>query len=373
MTQSDASKSSLEHILKRRIADQGPLRVSDYMQTALYHPEFGYYVKANPIGAAGDFVTAPEISQMFGELIGLWCLQAWRDMGSPSPFRWIELGPGRGTLMQDALRATQRDSEFTTAAQICLVEKNEYLKACQAQTLGIFDKLSWFANFEEIPEAPFILVANEFFDCLPIDQFVFQNGAWFERKVGMDPAGKLAFEMGAEPAATDAIPKPPYPAKDGDILEFSAQAISLVGGIAARLRHARGHALIIDYGYQEAGFGDTLQALKRHKYADVLKTPGQIDITAHVNFGAVAHAAVEAGAAVHGPAEQGAFLSALGLQVRADALKTRATPAQAKAIAAATDRLAHPDQMGRLFKVLTLSSPELPTPPGFPAVASAKR
>lgn len=368
MTFANPSGSDLNQILKRRIAERGPLSVSEYMETALYHPELGYYIKAKPIGAEGDFVTAPEISQMFGELIGLWCVQAWRDMGRPAQFRWIELGPGRGTLMQDALRAASQDPHFIEAAQICLVEKNEYLKTRQATALHTFTGVEWYADLGEIPDAPSIVIANEFFDCLPIDQFVFKNQNWFERQIGLDASGELAFQTGDAPVA---IAHRPGHAVEGDISESCPAAEALVKSLVARLLKSSGRALIIDYGYPGPAIGDTLQAIGRHKFADVLQTPGQVDITAHVDFTTLSNAAGQIGAAVDGPVEQGTFLTALGLDMRAETLKARATETQASAITAATDRLAHPDQMGQLFKVLSLSSPGLPVPPGFPDEARA--
>lgn len=372
MTIPHSSESTLEQILKRRIAEHGPLRVSDYMEAALYHPDFGYYVKAKPIGAEGDFITAPEISQMFGELIGLWCLQAWRDMGRPARFRWIELGPGRGNLMQDALRATGQDPQFTAAAKICLVEKNEHLQARQAEALNRFDNIQWYSGLNEIPDDPSIVIANEFFDCLPIDQFIFRNQAWFQRKVGLDSSGALAFETDTEPVAADTVAHAPPGADDGDIIELCPPASAVIKTLTAKLLRFAGRALIIDYGYQGPAIGDTLQSIALHKFADVLQNPGQVDITAHVDFAALAKDAEDQGLVAHGPIEQGAFLNALGLPLRADALKAHATPAQAAAITQAAHRLVDPHQMGELFKVLSLSSPGLTAPPGFAADESAR-
>ena len=359
--------TDLEHILKRRIQDQGPLTVAEYMDAALYHPEFGYYVSARPIGAAGDFITAPEISQMFGELIGLWSIQAWRDMGAPAHVQWIELGPGRGTLMQDALRAARQDHEFLAAVEICLVEKNAHLKDNQSQALSPFRAVKWFDDFAEIPEAPFVLIANEFFDCLPIHQFVFEHGTWRERLIGLDTSGQLAFLTGGKSIDAAEIANRSVSPQEGDILETNPTSQSIVTQIADRLQNAAGRALIIDYGHEGAQFGDTLQALSRHRFAEALRSPGKSDLTAHVDFAALAKTAEDANAVVHGPAEQGVFLSALGLEMRAKSLKSKATQSQALEISEAADRLTNPSRMGRLFKALCLSSPQLPAPPGFPA------
>ncbi len=360
--------SGLADLLRRRIAAAGPVTVADYMAEALGHPEHGYYMGRDPFGRAGDFTTAPEVSQMFGELIGLWCRVTWVAMGRPKPFRLVELGPGRGTLMADALRAAATSSggaSFADALRLHMVETSPVLRRRQRQTLAATHpaiKPVWHDRFEDVPAGPLILVANEFFDALPVHQYVRSGDAWLERKVGIED-GRLAF---VQQSVTD----PPIPpglsdVTDGSLVEVCPAAESITGGIAARIARSGGAALIIDYGHRASAPGDTLQALRGHAYAGILDAPGEADLTHHVDFEALIRTAAKAGAVPFGPIPQMVLLSRLGIAARADALLAKATPGQAEAIRSAAHRLVHPREMGEIFKALALIHPSLPVPPGF--------
>jgi NADH dehydrogenase [ubiquinone] 1 alpha subcomplex assembly factor 7 len=344
----------LDHLLMQRIAADGPISVAEFMGQALAHPEHGYYRHRDPFGAGGDFTTAPEISQMFGELIGLWCAVTWQAMGAPTPIHLVELGPGRGTLMADLLRAARRVPDFRQAIRLHLVETSPTLRARQAQTLS--DAVpTWHDHLATVPHGPLLLVANEFFDALPIRQFVRRRGIWRERLVGLD-AQRLAFVDG--PAVDIAAPV----AEDGQVFEINEPARSFAAEIGYRLAADHGAALLIDYGHAVSAPGDTLQAVHHHAYAPILEAVGEADLTAHVDFQAVAEAARPAMG--HGPVTQGAFLRALGLEARTERL-IKANPMQTSDIIAACRRLIDPEEMGTLFKVLALSHPDLPPPPGF--------
>jgi NADH dehydrogenase [ubiquinone] 1 alpha subcomplex assembly factor 7 len=340
------------------------------MAEVLTHPQLGYYSRQDPFGRDGDFITAPEVSQMFGELIGLWAVAGWQAQGAPNPFRLVELGPGRGTLMADALRAARLVPDFLAAAEIDLVEVSPSLRERQRQALA-GQRVTWHERLDELPEQPLVLIANEFFDALPIRQFQQQRGCWHERVIGLNPTGDgLVFGLAPplpEPAAFDL----PTGASEGAIAEHCPAGQAIAGEIARRLATRGGLALIIDYGYGAGESGDTLQAVRRHDRHDVLEAPGKADLTAHVDFAALALTARAAGAAVHGPVTQGDFLSALGLAARAERLSAKATPSQARDIAAAKTRLVAPAEMGRLFKVLALTPTGAPTPAGFPVSSPA--
>jgi NADH dehydrogenase [ubiquinone] 1 alpha subcomplex assembly factor 7 len=348
------------------IAAEGPMPVSRYMALCLGHPSHGYYVTRDPLGARGDFTTAPEISQMFGELIGLWAVAAWQQMGAPDPFRLVELGPGRGTLMADALRAARLVPAFGAAARIHMVETSPVLRKAQARALAAHgDHVSWHDRIEDVPAGPAIVLANEFFDALPVDQYVWTGAGWHERRVGRGAEGQLSF--GLDPAPSRLAPAraahlpPPAPGAVLEVMEGGpARALS------TRLAAEGGIALAIDYGHA-GGHGDTLQALRAHRFADPLADPGEADLTAHVDFARLALLGQEAGLKAFGPLEQGDFLARLGLAARAERLMRDASPEAAEAIATATRRLAGTGdgEMGRLFKVLVLAHPHLGTPPAF--------
>lgn len=348
--------------LKDAIAASGPISVEHYMALCLGHPRHGYYMTRDPLGLGGDFVTAPEISQMFGELVGLWAAELWRGMGAPARVRLVELGPGRGTLMNDLLRAARALPAFHAAIDLHLVETSPVLRTMQAATL---DKSGftpqWHDAFAQVPDGPAIVVANEFFDCLPVRQYVRAGGAWFERLVGLDARGGLAFGLAPEPEAALTRDAP-----DGVLMEFPASHLIAMRQVAERVARDGGALLAIDYGHLRTGYGETLQAVKNHAFTGVLDAPGESDVTVHVDFAALAQAALMAGAAVHGPVLQGAFLTHLGIRERAGALKAHA-PAHAAGIDAALARLTDDDSrgMGRLFKAMAVSHPAIPLLPGF--------
>ncbi len=353
--------TALKAELIRLIREEGPLPVSRYMALCLGHPRHGYYMTRDPLGATGDFTTAPEISQMFGELIGLWAVQIWQAMGAPADVRLVELGPGRGTLMADMLRAAQVVPAFRDALSVHLVETSPVLREIQAATLAGKAGPVWHDRVETALDGPVIVVANEFLDALPLDQFVMTERGWRERLVGQGAERALVFGLGEGEAGPD------FPAPLGSVFEQPAIALDIVSALSRHLAEAGGAALLIDYGSMRSGFGDTLQAMKGHAFVDPLTEPGEADLTVHVDFARVAQMALKSGTACHGPATQGTFLLALGLADRAQALSAKATPEQAQAIGAAFDRLTARGEtgMGELFKVLALSHPGLPSLPGF--------
>ncbi len=356
--------SALAALLARRIREAGPLGVDDYMEMALTHPQHGYYATRDPLGARGDFITAPEVSQIFGELIGLWCADNWLRMGRPDPVILAELGPGRGTLMADMLRALRVTPDFRRALRLHLVETSPALRAKQATALADAEP-RWHDSVSTLPQGPLLLVANEFLDVLPIQQFVRAADGWHERRVALTGDGVLSFALAAAPNDGAPIPAALRDAAPGSLCEVRPAAEALAAALGARLAAQGGAALFIDYGHAASACGDTLQAVRGHRRHDVLADPGEADLTAHVDFAAVACAAAAAGARAWGPVTQGAFLAAIGLAARAAALTRRATPAQAEAIAAACQRLIDPAEMGTLFKVLALAHPALPAPAGF--------
>jgi SAM-dependent MidA family methyltransferase len=352
------SETPLKTKLRRLIEANGPMSVAEYTAHCLGDPERGYYVTRDPFGAAGDFVTAPEVSQMFGEIVGAWLVHAWQLCGAPSPVRLAELGPGRGTLMADMLRVAARAPQFLASLSVHLVETSRALRAVQRATLSrAAAEIHWHEAFQQLPGGPLLLVANEFFDALPIRQFVRIGEAWRERVVGLDATGKLAFGIG--PGRLDAALSAPQ----GAVAEIRPAADALVADIARRIVADGGAALIIDYGYTESAAGDTLQAVRGHAFADPLDAPGETDLTAHVDFSALARRARNEGAAVHGPMPQGEFLLALGLRERAARLAASADAATCAGLQAAVERLAGPHGMGTLFKVLAIALPGLQLPP----------
>jgi NADH dehydrogenase [ubiquinone] 1 alpha subcomplex assembly factor 7 len=356
--------TALADELRRMIAAEGPISVERYMALCLGHPLHGYYMRRDPLGAAGDFTTAPEISQMFGELIGLWAIEVWAAMGGPERLRLVELGPGRGTLMADLLRAARLRPAFLETVEVDLVETSPALREKQRAKLARLPvRITWRERFADVPDGAAIVIANEFFDVLPVRQFVRTEGDWRERLVGLDSKGGLAF--GLAPELAEGIPPSGRP---GDVLEWPGAALEMMSDIAGRLAsQGGGAALVLDYGYEGPAIGDTLQAVESHAYADPLAEPGAADLTVHVDFAKLAVAARAKGARVHGPVGQGAFLRGLGIGERAARLKSRATPAQAADIDQALRRLTSPgpDGMGELFKALCVSDPGLAHVPGF--------
>ena len=351
--------------IARQIARAGPITVADYMSQVLTDPEYGYYMRGDPLGRQGDFITAPEISQMFGELIGLWCADTWQRMGAPAKVILAELGPGRGTLMADALRAARLLPGFLEAARLHLVEVSPSLRARQEETLGRA-AATWHRDLSALPGGPLILVANEFFDALPVRQFERSEAGWSERMVVRDGAGALAFgRTPPGPAAAPLLPEPLRAAPPGSLVEVSPAGLATAAEIGRRVAVQGGAALIIDYGRAESAPGASLQAVRRHRRHEVLEDPGSADLTAHVDFAALAQAAREAGADSLGPVTQGAFLGGLGLAERAEALLHAASPAQRRDIEAACARLTGAEQMGALFKMLAIARPGLGPLSGF--------
>ena len=349
--------------LREIIAQEGPISLERYMSLALSHPRYGYYTTREPFGVAGDFVTAPEISQMFGELIGLWALEVWRMAGAPAPMRLVELGPGRGTLMADGLRAMR--SVLAEPIEVHLVETSPRLLEMQQQTLAMYEvPIRWHQNLDAIPSGTAIFIANEFFDALPVQHFVRTEGGWCERVVGLDGDSKLQFRLRPH-AAGDIQPAAP----EGSMIEISPQAREIVGTLSRRIASEGGALLIIDYGYRETRPGETLQAVRDHRFVDLLDAPGESDLTAHVDFAALAREAKAAGARIHGPVIQAQFLSALGIAERAQMLKRMASPQQARAIETAFARLTDRTKrtsMGELFKAMAITAPQMQSVPGFP-------
>jgi NADH dehydrogenase [ubiquinone] 1 alpha subcomplex assembly factor 7 len=358
----------LESEIRRRIALIGSMPVAQYMGLCLTHPEHGYYTTRDPFGARGDFVTAPEISQMFGELIGLWAGAAWRAMKSPHAVHVVELGPGRGTMMLDMLRAARVLPDFRRAIQLHMVEISPALERLQRQALIVCDvPVSWRRSIDEVPEGPLIVLANEFFDALPVHQAVMCADGWHERvvKVGEDDELQFGIERDPNPLFDKLVPSSGRAASIGDIFEWRDDRFALELG--RRVVSAGGVALILDYGHSESAIGDTVQAVRGHEFADPLGAPGSADLTAHVDFEALANAAGGMGARVHGPMRQAEFLRRLGIEQRAAALKAAAPPQHAAAIDAALRRLTGEGRtgMGQLIKAMALSSPDISSLPGF--------
>jgi len=344
----------LRERLARQIRETGPLTVAQYMTACLHDPQFGYYATRPALGEAGDFITAPLVSQMFGELIGVWAASAWTLLGEPERVVLVEMGPGDGTLMDDLLRAAAVLPGFLAAADVWLVETSEPLRARQAARLG--DDVRWAASLDEVPAgAPMLLVANELLDCLPARQFVKTAAGWAEQVVGLGDGGALAF--GRVPAGLT-LPD----AREGVVCEQSAAQTALGAQLGERLARDGGAALLIDYGRDRPGFGDTLQALRRHKKVDPLASPGEADLTVHADFPAVMAAAEAAGAAA-AILTQAQFLARMGVGERAEAL-VRARPEKAAVIGRQLHRLVGGDQMGDLFKACCLYSPDW-IPPAF--------
>jgi NADH dehydrogenase [ubiquinone] 1 alpha subcomplex assembly factor 7 len=352
---------TLAEQIDAQIRATGPMSLATYMALCLSHPRHGYYTTGRPIGADGDFITAPEISQMFGELIGFFFVNLWQQMGQPPSFTLLELGPGRGTLMADALRAASRADGFENALHLQLFESNVLLKAEQEKRLGKYNPY-WATELDAVSEDPLFVVANEFFDAMPLRQFVRTDDGWHERLVGLND-GQRVLGLSPTPIVESAAPAEVHGAYSGEVLELSAAAVETMQRISRKVALQGGGILAIDYGYPATRTGETLQAVKAHAFADPLDAPGDADLSAHVNFGVLGVAAKATGLAVAPLATQGDFLLKLGIGERAKAL-ARSNPAEAPNIARAVERLTSPEQMGTLFKALCVHSPGL-NPAGF--------
>ncbi|GLQ06230.1 class I SAM-dependent methyltransferase [Sneathiella chinensis] len=356
--------SALADILKARIQSDGPLSLYTFMQESLSHPAHGYYQSATPFGQQGDFITAPEISQMFGELIGLWCVDCWAKLGAPSRFHLVELGPGNGTLMADALRSARIVPDFLKAASVHMVETSARLTRIQKDRVK-HPTLNWHTELPDLGDAPVLYIANEFFDALPIRQYEILGGEWHERLVTTDGDG-FAYCLGA------AIPSPdehglPDPATltDGTVFEINPEAAQIVTRMGQTITANRGAALVLDYGPLQDRFGDSFQALKDHRFTDPLAAPGTADLTAHVHFQDLAQAAQKAGCIAAPITTQGRFLERLGIEARVLTLLRNATTEQADKLRSDHRRLVSAEEMGTLFKALTFHAGMTAPPAGF--------
>jgi NADH dehydrogenase [ubiquinone] 1 alpha subcomplex assembly factor 7 len=342
--------------------------VNEYMALCLTDSEHGYYTTRDPLGARGDFITAPEISQMFGEMIGLWMAAVWTKMGSPENLRIVELGPGRGTMMKDALRAAKVMPDFREAVVLHLVEISPALEEQQERTLEHLSMpMFWHPTLNDVPKGPAIIIANEFFDALPVHQAVKSESGWHERQIAIDSAGNLAFTIASDPLPQfdRLLPASARNAPDGAIFEWRGDTVAMELG--RRLARDGGAALVIDYGHAESAAGDTFQAVGQHAYADPLTAPGSLDLTAHVDFQALAKTVEAMGAGGYGPTTQSQFLRRLGIMSRATSLKSKAADSAAADIDAALKRLVGEGEagMGTLFKAAAFAHPSLGVPPGF--------
>jgi SAM-dependent MidA family methyltransferase len=359
---------SLEAVIRRLIGLAGPMPVAAFMGHCLGHPQHGYYVTQEPFGTGGDFTTSPEISQMFGELVGLWAAAVWQQMGSPADVRLIELGPGRGTMMLDMLRAANVMPGFRRALSVHLIESSPTLVERQKQTLANQDiAFEWHESLADVPDGAAIIVANEYFDAIPVNQAVKQADGWHERVVGIDANGSLAFALAPEPLKffEQTLPPQVRMAEVGSIYEWRADSHALEVG--RRVARGGGAALIIDYGHLESMTGDTFQALRDKRKADPLAAPGLADLTAHLDFQALASSAEGIGCRVHGPVDQATLLRRLGIEQRAANLKKVAPADKAAAVDVALARLTAGGAtgMGNLFKAIGLSAEAIGTLPGF--------
>lgn len=361
----------VEQHLERLIRINGPLTVAQYTTEVLYHPRFGYYTGRNPIGRLGDFVTSPEISQIFGELIGLWMADRWHALGRPAPVTIVEMGPGQGTLMKDLVRALKVVPNFLRSSSIHLIEISPELEKQQRSVLeGIPVDVFWHKDIATVPHQPCFLIANEFFDALPIHQFVRTKDGWRERLIAWD-AGSLVPVLSSGPTPTmGLLDQAPQRWDHAEIAEVSPASLAIAAKIGQRLAEQGGAGLIVDYGDQlteQNGElrGLTWQAVKNHQKHDPLETPGTADLTAHVDFKQVSEVIEQAGAKVFGPVEQGSFLVELGLDTRTETLCDRAPEAVQGVIRSGAARLADKQQMGALFKVLAVCEPNATLPPGF--------
>lgn len=342
----------------------GPISIADYMAICLFDPDHGYYTTREPFGAGGDFVTAPEVSQMFGELIAVWLAEAWRASGRPRPVTIAEIGPGRGTLMKDVVRTIGRIApDLSAEASFALVEASPRLTAVQRETLqNNGPAFTWHATLDTLPDGPLFIVGNEIFDALPFRQFVRQGDKWLEHAVGLDTSGSFQFGIGTATLAMDALPDAGKNAPDGSIFEIAPAREALMSSIATRLATHGGAGLFFDYGHLTPGLGDTFQAVRRHKCEGIFDNPGKADLTSHIDFSALARFARSHGLETR-MMTQGEFLLGMGLLERAGRLGQAADEAAREKIAADVERLAGPDQMGELFKVLAVLPPGSAVPP----------
>jgi SAM-dependent MidA family methyltransferase len=356
--QRPAAMTPLGEKLVRLISATGPIPVSDYMAHCLFDPHHGYYTTREPFGAEGDFTTAPEISQMFGELVAIWLYNAWTFADRPDAPVLAEIGPGRGTLMRDIVRTlVWLDPGFVRRTRFELVETSPRLREIQRTALAeSLPAFAWHDSVETLPDGPLFIVGNELFDAIPIRQFVKLKSGWSERMVGLGEDGSLQFVAAAAGVEPAGLPADAAAAPEGAIFEVAPAREALMDVVAERIARGGGAGLFIDYGHVEAGLGDTLQAVGRHRYVDPLQAPGEVDLTTHVDFAALAAIAVAHGLD-HRLVTQGDFLLETGLLERAGSLGASADERGREAIRGQVERLAGPDGMGTLFKVLTVARP----------------
>ena len=367
------TETELAARIKSYIRDTGPIPVSEYMSLCLLDPTHGFYPTRDPLGSEGDFITAPEISQMFGEVLGLWVIQSWRDIGSPARFNLVELGPGRGIMMADILRSVRLDLHCMSAVRVHLIEVSAALESVQAESLIDTPAIvKWVQSLDDLPDDPTIIIGNEFLDCLPIrqavqsDPFAAQNG-WQERLIGLDDEGNFRFQLDPAPLSPTlqaALPKGHEEARKDELIEFCPPAFQIMEQIKRLFESHPGRALFIDYGPEATEFGDTLQALKRHKKVGVFDLPGESDLTARVNFQALAQAASQSGLVASAIVTQAELLSKLGIEMRAVTLARHKPEAKPK-ILRQLHRLMDSEEMGQLFKAICISADGLDVPLGF--------
>ena len=365
--------STLKSKIRRSIASSGPIPLSQYMHLCNSHPQHGYYTSGNPLGKAGDFVTAPEISQMFGEMIAIWAIGAWRALGQPHPIQIAELGPGCGTLMRDFLRTIHKHPEFARAANIALVETSAGLKNLQHDLLDEYGSesggpLIWLDTIDQLPPMPTLFIANEFLDAIPMRQFTKSGDNWREICVGIENNqgdNEEKFELVMGPASIDLsmLPHGHENEPDGAIFETAPAREAIIISLAHHITSHDGAALLIDYGHDKSGFGDTFQAIKSHKFVPVLAHPGKSDLTSHVDFQAISQIAAQHGARIAGSLSQGEFLLKLGLLERAGRLGNLKSATIQAQIQTDVERLVSPQQMGELFKVFCLCKNDIIIPP----------
>ncbi len=346
---------SLENFLKKQISQQGPISIAEFMQLALMHPQYGYYQKQQPFGETGDFITAPEISQMFGEMVGVWVASIWQQLGCPKDFCLLELGPGRGVLMDDVLRATKHLDGFHKCVSVVMVEQSAALQQKQKERLNPWNiNIHWLSTAEKLPRKPTIVIANEFFDALPIHQFIKTPQGIREKLVGLDNHS-LEFVLSSANASFSYLAHWQEQIEMNQVIETSPASIHVMEQLAEHISQMGGAGLFIDYGYEMPAFGDTLQAVKNHKYHEVLKDIGEADITAHVNFTALAEAAKFTGCKQQQVISQKDFLKNMGIEVRAKELLKKANAKQKLSIESSLHRLIGDAEMGKLFKVLMVA------------------
>jgi SAM-dependent MidA family methyltransferase len=353
----------LEEEIRRHITMHGPLPLADYMTLCLTHPELGYYTTGNPVGGrassqrqAGDFITAPEVSQMFGEMLGVWCMEMWQALGSPAEFNLVEIGPGRGTLMADLLRVSGALPGFKSACNVRLIEVSPTLSEQQSLTLSSMANVTWLRDIDALERRPTIVLANELLDALPFRQWCKNGEDWFERAVGLID-DQLTFVLRPNRLDIGDLPGDHAARPQATLFETAPAREAFIARIADFLQHNTGAALCIDYGHLKSGFGDTFQAIRDHAYADPLTGLGQTDLTSHVDFAPLCAVAKANGCNVPNPVTQGEFLLSLGLLERAGALGSGRDKSVQERLQQAVERLAGPSQMGDLFKVMGFGAP----------------